>query len=131
MVDSGGVAVLDGIQDLEESVLGHGIVPDILALLGDVGEEIAFGAVFNDNVCAVWGVHDLYQRHDVGVGAGLVVEMNLALLELALARLQTNLVECLYGIGDVCLNVHGCVHDSVGSNSKDSGQLETSSKDLA
>lgn len=58
VVDSNRVAVFHGIQDLEESALGHGIVTNVLALLGDVGEQVTFWAVFNDNVCAVGGVHD-------------------------------------------------------------------------
>jgi hypothetical protein len=36
VVDSNGVAVLDGIQNLKEGALGHGIIPNVLALLGDV-----------------------------------------------------------------------------------------------
>ena len=59
MVDSNRVAVFNGIQNLEESALGHGIVTHVLALLGDVGEQVTFWAVFNDNVCAVRSVHNL------------------------------------------------------------------------
>jgi hypothetical protein len=64
------------------------------------------------------------------VSAGLVVELDLPLLELPLARLKTDLVECFYGIGDVGLDVHGCVHNAVGSYTEDASQLKSSSKNL-
>jgi hypothetical protein len=64
------------------------------------------------------------------VSAGLVVELDLPLLELPLARLKTDLVECFYGIGDVGLDVHGCVHDAVSSYTEDASQLKSSSKNL-
>jgi len=131
VVDSNGVAVLDSIQDLEKSALGHGIVSNVLALLGDVGEQITFWAVFNDNVCAVGRIHDLDQRDDIRVSAGLVVQLDLTLLELSLARLKTDLVKCLYGIGDVGLDVHGCVDYAVGSYTENAGQLQPSGENLA
>jgi hypothetical protein len=131
VVDSNGVAIFNGIQNLEEGALGHGIITDILALLSDVGEEIALWAVLDDNICAVGRIHDLDERDNIGVGAGLVVQLDLPLLELPLARLKTNLVERLYGIGDVGLDVDGRVDDAVGSNTKDASQLETSGKNLA
>jgi hypothetical protein len=53
VVDSNGVAVLYGIQNLEESSLGKGIITNKLASFGDVGEEVSFRAVLDDNVCAV------------------------------------------------------------------------------
>lgn len=131
VVDSNGVAVLDGVQDLEEGPLGKSIITNELALLGDVGEQITFWAVFDDNVSAVWGIHDLYQRDYIRVGRGLVVELDLPLLELSLPRLQAELVESLDSIGSVCVDVHGGVHYSVGTEAKDSGQLQPSSEDLA
>jgi hypothetical protein len=60
-----------------------------------------------------------------------VVQLDLPLLELPLARLKTNLVERLYGVGDVGLDVDGSVDDAVGSNTKDASQLEASSENLA
>jgi len=94
-------------------------------------ENKTFRAVLDDDVGAVYSVHDLDQRDHVGVGARLVVELDLALLELALARLKTDLVEGLYGVGHVGLDVHGSVYDSIGADSKDAGQLEASSENLA
>ena len=131
VVDSNRVAIFDGIQNLEKSAFGHGIITHVLALLGDVGEEVALWAVFNDNVCAVGRIHDLDKRDHVGMGAGLVVQLDLPLLELSLARLKTNLVECFYCIGDVGLDVHGRVHDAVGANAENASQLEASGENLA
>jgi hypothetical protein len=59
------------------------------------------------------------------------VELDLALLELALAGLKTNLVEGLYGIRHVALDVHGSVDDSIGTYTEDTSQLEASSENLA
>jgi len=64
------------------------------------------------------------------MSACLVVELDFSLLELPLARLETNLVECLYGIWDVGLDVHGCVHHAVSPYTKNAGQLKSSSKKL-
>jgi len=60
-----------------------------------------------------------------------VVELDFPLLELLLARLQADFVERLYGIRGVGVDVHGSVDNSIGSNSKDSGQLQPSGKNLA
>lgn len=92
MVDSNGMAVLDGIQNLEESALGQGIITNVLALLGDVGEQVAFWAVLNDYIRAIGRIHDLDQRHHIWVGTGLMMQLDFTLLELALARLEANLV---------------------------------------
>ena len=89
VVDSNGMAVLDSIQNLEKSPLGKGVVTDILASFGDVGKEITLRAVLNDNVGAIWRVHDLHQGNHIGMGTGLVVQLDLTLLEPALAGLQT------------------------------------------
>jgi hypothetical protein len=65
------------------------------------------------------------------MSTGLVVELDLPLLKLLLARLQTNLVESLYSEGDIGLDVYGSVDNSVGTYTKDSGQLQSSGEDLA
>lgn len=131
VVDSNGVAVLDGIQDLEEGPLGKSIITNKLALFGDVGEQVTFGAVLNDNVGAVRGVHDLYQGNNIGMGTGLVVELDLPLLELVLPGLEANLVQGLDGIGGVCVDVYGRVDDAVGTNAQDTCELQSSGKNLA
>lgn len=123
VIDSNRMAVLHGIQNLEESSLGKGIITNVLALLSDVGEEIAFWAVLNNNVCAVRSIHDLNKGNNVGVSTSLVVKLDLPLLELSLTRLEANLVQCLHSIGDVGLDVHGSVNNSISANTKDSSQL--------
>ena len=62
--------------------------------------------------------------------ASLVVELDLSLLELALTRLEADLVKRLYSIGNVGLNVHGSVNNSISSDSKDTSKLQPTSKDL-
>jgi CO dehydrogenase/acetyl-CoA synthase beta subunit len=130
VVDSNRVAVFNSIQNLEESTLSPVIVTNELALLSDVGEQVTFRAVLHDNVCAIRGIHDLDQRNNVGVRASLVVELDLALLELALARLKTDLVKRLYSIGNVGLDVHGGVDNSISSNPEDAGELKPTSENL-
>jgi hypothetical protein len=53
------------------------------------------------------------------------------LLELLLTGLQAKLVESFDCIGGVGVDVYGSVDDSIGANSKDSGQLQPAGKDLA
>lgn len=130
MVDSNGVAVLNSIQDLKKSALSPVIVTNELALLSDVGKQITFRAVLDDNIGAVRSIHDLYQRNNVGVSASLVVELDLSLLELALTWLKADLVKRLYSIGDVGLNVHGSVDNSISADSEDTGELQPTSKNL-
>jgi hypothetical protein len=92
VVDSDRMAVLYGIQDLEKGALDQVFVADILALLGDVGEQVTFWAVFHYDISAVRSVHDLDQRDYVWVCTSLVVKLDFPLLELPLARLKANLV---------------------------------------
>ena len=62
---------------------------------------------------------------------GLVVQLDFPLLELPLPWFQAKFVEGFHGVGNVCLDVHGCVYDSIGSNTENTGQLQPSSQDLA
>lgn len=124
------MAIFNSIQDLEESTLSPVIVTNELALLSDVGEQITFRAVLHDNVCAVRSVHNLDQRNNVGVRTSLVMELDLALLKLALARLKADLVKRLYSIGNIGLDVHGSVDDSISSDSEDTSKLKPTSENL-
>jgi len=130
VVDSNGMAVLHGIQDLEESPFRKCIIACVLALLSDVGEQITFWAVLHNDIGAVRGIHDSDKRNHIWVCARLVVKLNLPLLELPLARLKTNLVESLHGIWNVGLNIYGCVDHSICSYTQDSGELQPSGKNL-
>jgi hypothetical protein len=131
VVDSNRVAVLDGIQNLKKGSLDKIIVANKLALLSDVGEQVTFWAVLDYNVGAIRGVHYLDQRDYIWMSASLMMELDLALLEFPLARLQANLVERLHGIWNVGLYVHCCVNDSICPYTKDTGKLKPSSKHLA
>jgi hypothetical protein len=131
VVDPDGVAVLDGIQDLEKGALDEIFIADILALLGDVGKQVTFWAVFHYDISAVRSVHNLDQRDYVWVCTSLVVKLYLPLLEFPLARLKADLVECLHGIRDVGLDVHGSVNNSICTYSEDSSELKPSSKNLS
>lgn len=130
VVNSNGVAIFNSIQDLEESTLSPIIVTNELALLSDVGEQVTFRAILHDNICAVRSVHNLDQGDNVRMSASLVVELDLALLKLALAWLKANLVKRFYSIRNVGLNVYSSVDDSISSDSEDASKLEPTSKDL-
>lgn len=52
VVNSKRMAVLDGVQDLEESSSRKEIISNKVALLGNLGEEIALGAELKENVGA-------------------------------------------------------------------------------
>lgn len=123
VVDSNRMAVLHGIQDLEEGALDQILVANVLALLSDVREQVTFWAVLHYNISAIRSIHDLDERDYIWVCTRLVVELDFSLLELPLSGLKPDLVECLHGIWNVGLNVHGCVDNSVSSNSEDSSQL--------
>ena len=60
-----------------------------------------------------------------------MMQGNLSLLELLLTGLQAKLVECLYGIRNVGLDVHGSVNNSICTYSEDASQLKPASEDLA
>jgi hypothetical protein len=125
------MAVLNGIQDLEKGPLDQIFIANILALLSDVREQVTFWAVFHYDVSAVRSIHDLDQGNYIRVCASLVVKLNLPLLKFPLARLKANLVECLHGIRNVGLDVHGCIDDSISSYAKNTSELQPSSKNLA
>lgn len=129
MVDPQTVAVLDGIQDLEEGALDQGIITYVSTLLGDVGEEVALGTVFQDHIGAVLVVDNLQHGNDVGVGGGGIVKLDLAGLELLLAAIQrlsvgVGLAEGLDGVPDAGGVVEGGIHDAIGAGAQDAAQLQ-------
>jgi len=63
--------------------------------------------------------------------ANLVVQLNLSLLEGPLPGFKANLVQCLYGILNSRAHIERPVDNSVGTDTKDFGQLNASGKDLA
>lgn len=126
-----GMAELHGIQDLKESHLDESVIANEHTSLRDVSEEIAFGAILHDHIRAVVCFEDLYHGDDIGVSAGLDMEVDFSLLEFLLTGFQSKFIECLDRVGNVGLDVYGCVDDSVGTYPKDSGQLNLSGEDLA
>lgn len=124
MVDSFGMAMLDSSKNLQKHVLGLEIVSNVVAFLGDFGEEIALWTVFDHNVRALWAVHDLHQRCNIGMLAGSVVKYNLAVLELLLPWIQPKLVQYLDSISNSSAHLASLVNSPVCTNTKDSGQLD-------
>jgi len=131
VVDAQRMAVLDGIQELEENSSRQFIVANKVAALGDVGEEVTFRAVFHDDERAIRGLDDLHQGDDIGVCARLEVECDLPLLKALLSGVESIFGQSLHGIGCAGKDVHSIVDHSVSSNSKDSSELQTARKQLA
>lgn len=124
VVDADGMAVHDSIQDLKKSLLGEKIITNKVASFRYAGEQVAFWTEFNDHERTVDAVHDADQRHNIGMTAGLVVELDLPLLELALSGIETEFIEGLHRVWNVGMNVDGSVDDPVCSNSQDARQLQ-------
>lgn len=136
VVDAELVAVLNGVEDLEEDLLGHEVVANVLATLGDVEEQVTLGAVLHDDVHAVDILDDLVHGDDVGVGRGSVVKADLTLLVSNLAALKgsavgVELAKALDGIADACLDINSRVDDAVGTGAKDICELESTFKEAA
>jgi len=130
VVDSEGVAVFDGVEQLEEDPLGEDVVTDIVSPLGDVGEQVTLGAVLHDHVGAVGGVEDLDEVDDVGVSTRAVVQRDLTLLELSLASIQADLRERLYRVRGAGEDIDSSVNDTVRTDTKDTGQFYPTSQKL-
>src|SRR5258705_10950433 len=110
------MAELDGIQNLQESMLGQVVVADEAAVLGDVGEQVTLGAELDHNKRAVRAFQDAQQGHNVGMLARLVVQSDFSSLEAALPRIQSCLGEGFHGIRDVGESVDGLVDHSISAN---------------
>jgi len=67
VVDSQTVAVFYGIQDLEKCLLDKRVIANIPSSLCNVGEEIALWTVFQNDICAIWVVHNLEHGNYVRV----------------------------------------------------------------
>ena len=110
------MAELYGIQDLEENPLGQKVVSDVVASLRDIRKQITIRTEFNDNKGGIDGVHDLNQRNHVRMMAGLMVQLNLPVLEFSLSRIQAGLVQGLDGVKNVGVDIDGGVDDAVCTN---------------
>ena len=118
VVYSYGMAKVDCIQNLEESMLGHGVVVKILTFLRDAREEITFRAILKDHKCTVVGRHYLNHGHHIGVMASLMVKLYLTLLECLLSGIQANLVQSLDRIRNIRVDIDRCINDTIGSHSQ-------------
>lgn len=67
MVDTQTVAMIHGIQDLEKCLLDKPIIANIPSPLRNVGEKVALWTVFQNDVCAIWVVHNLEHGNYVRV----------------------------------------------------------------
>lgn len=124
VVNPNGVAELNGIQNLEKSTLGKKIVPNKMTALGDIGEQVALGTKFKHNKGAINGVHDADQGDHIGMVAGQVVQLDLPLLELPLPLVESCLGEGLDCIWDVGLDIDSGIHNSIGTNAENAGELQ-------
>ncbi|KAF3918347.1 hypothetical protein ABW21_db0207770 [Orbilia brochopaga] len=130
VIDTHGVAVLDGVQQLQEDSPRQHVVPHIVAVLGDVCEQVTFGAVLDNDICAVDGMQDLDQVDHVRVCAGTVVQGDFPLLEPALPGVEADLGQRLDGIGDVGVDVDCGVDDTVCADAEDAGELDAASQQM-
>jgi len=117
MIDSPRVAVLDSRKNLQENISGLHVVADILALLGDLGKKVTFGAVLKHNICAVSTLQGLVEGHNVGMLA-LVVQLDLAILESPLTVVKTNLGQGFHGVLDVGQKISGAVDGAIRANTE-------------
>jgi len=70
VVDSQRMAKLNRIQNLQEGMLGKGVVSHEMASFCDIGKQISLRAEFDDNKSAVWGIQYPDKRHNIGMLAG-------------------------------------------------------------
>lgn len=123
------MAVFDSFDYLEEDILDERVVAEVCCLFGDLREEVAIGAVRENDVDASRCLDDIVQGDDVRVGRSQGVEGDLAALEPPLPAVQAGLVETLDGVVFAVAS-DGLVDDSVCANADDRDELESSIVDL-
>lgn len=116
MVDARGMAVLDGIQELEKDSFGQIVISNVLLVVGDVTEEVTFWTILQDDISAVLGVEDLVHGNDVWMAASLLVELHLAMKKLPLPGIKASLVKRLDGVESASLKILGSVDDAISTN---------------
>ena len=118
-----GMAVPYGIHNLEEDAAGFSVLTHILALLSDLGEQIAFRAVLQDNKGAILGLEDLLHGNNIRMLAGLVMQPDLSILEVLLSLVKAEPVQGLHSILGMRLQIYSSVDSTIRSNTKNGGQL--------
>lgn len=131
VVDSLGMAMLDCGKKLQKHVLGLEIITDVVAFLGDLGKQIAFLAVLENNVCALRAVQNLQEGNHIGMLARKVMQLDLAVLESLLAWVESGLGQGLDGVGHVGHYVASLENSSIGPNTDDLGELDTTCQNSA
>lgn len=77
MVDAQRVAVIDGIEELEENVLDEVVAAKITPLLQNLAEQITIRTVIHNNEGAIFLFNDTMQRDDVRVNRCKLVKGDL------------------------------------------------------
>lgn len=91
VVNTEGVTILNAIEHLQEYVLDEVVVTKISTAVEDLREQVVVWSVVHDDVGVTVLFDDSMKGNDVGMGAGDLVESNLAYVDLSLAG-------CLVGI---------------------------------
>lgn len=136
VVNSSPMAVLDGVQDLEEDMLDQEVIPNIQSQVRDVVEKVALGAVLQDNIDTVRLVHDPVHGHDVGMPLNFPVCSDLpGLIRNGPAVLWLSIrgdpVQTFNGTAVVCFLVESLVHNAIGARSQWFPKVETVSDPLS
>jgi hypothetical protein len=80
-----GMAVADGIEQLEEDVLDKNIVAEIPAMVQDLCKQIAVGAVVHDDERVTVVLDNAVQGDHVGMCRDTLVQGNLLLVQAPLS----------------------------------------------
>lgn len=131
VVDPKGMAVLDGIQKLEEHVLGKSVVTNEASSLSDIAEKVTFRAVLDDNERAVGAIHDAHQRDHIGMLAGLIMHGDLSSLEALLSGVHSMFGEGFHGVQLIGVDVDSLINNTVGTYSENGNKFESVGQDTA
>lgn len=110
-------------------MLDKRIIANIPTPLCYVREEVALGTVFQNDVCAIWIVHDLEHANDVRVRCGRVMKLDLPGLEFPLPLIQRFSIGIGFAQGfdripGICAMIVGGVDHSIGSRPQYPLQLQ-------
>ena len=128
MVNALIMAKLNGTQDLHEDLSCLCVVLNVVAFLGDLGEQVAFRTVLKNNKGAIPVVDDLVHGNNTVVLAGNVMKLDLALLELPLSWVESGFVQGLDGIQSTSYHIAGLVDGSVSTNAKNVDQFDVATE---
>lgn len=116
MVDADGVAVLHRVEKLKEYALGKQIIADVAGVLGDVAKQVALWAVLEHDEVCVGSLDDVDEGDHIRMRAGQLVQSDLLLEKLRLARREADFVQSLDGIADARGEVLSDVDSAVGTD---------------